>query len=227
MSPKVLNLCTTTEVEYDQAEYALITGSAIGKIGTGRPGEIGYMPGDPPTYDDAVSGPDTKGWIASMEEERKSLTDHDVSDCVYPPDDAQLIPSKFLFKWEYSQDGVAYRQKTRVVVQGFHEADTGADKAAPVASLEYVHLLVAHAAKYGFILNEVAVKTAFLHARIPPSEKAVYVISPKGFECTEEQAKQVCLSTEWVVLWFTTFLSRMVGHTACLSTGNRIRIQHC
>ena len=27
--PKVLNLCTTTEVEYDQAEYALITGIIV------------------------------------------------------------------------------------------------------------------------------------------------------------------------------------------------------
>ena len=72
-----------------------------------------------------------------------------------------------------------------MVVQGFHEADTGADKAAPVASsLESVHLLITHAAKYGFILKQVDIKTAFLHARIPPSEKEVYLIPPKGFECT-------------------------------------------
>ena len=125
----------------------------IGNIGTGRPGEIGYMPADPPTCDDAVNGPDAKGWIASMGEKRKSPTDHGVFDWVYPPDDAQLIPSKFLFKWKYNQEGVAFRQKTRLVVQGFHEADTGADKAAPVASLESVHLLIAHAVKYGFILK--------------------------------------------------------------------------
>ena len=68
MPPKVLNLCITTEVEYDQAEYALITGCVISNIGTERPGEIGYMPADPPTYNDAVSGPDAKGWIARMGE---------------------------------------------------------------------------------------------------------------------------------------------------------------
>ena len=34
------------------------------------------MLADPPTYDDALSGPDAKGWIASMGEERKSLIDH-------------------------------------------------------------------------------------------------------------------------------------------------------
>ena len=83
MPPKVLNLCTTTEVDYDQAQYVLTTGSVIGNIGTGRLGEIGYMPADRPTFDDAVSGPDAKGWIASMGEETNSLIDHDVFDWVY------------------------------------------------------------------------------------------------------------------------------------------------
>ena len=92
-------------------------------------------------------------------------------DWVYPPDDSQPTPPKFLFKWKYNQDGVAFRQKTRMVVQGFHEADTGEDKAAPVASLESVHLLIAHVAKYSFILKQVDIKTAFLHARVPPSER--------------------------------------------------------
>ena len=44
------------------------------------------------------------------------------------------------------------RQKSRVVVQGFHEADTGADLVAPVASQESVHLLIANAANKGIIL---------------------------------------------------------------------------
>ena len=61
-----------------QAEYALLTGSMMENIGTGAPGEIGYMPADPPNYDAAVSGLDALGWIASMGEERKPLIDHDV-----------------------------------------------------------------------------------------------------------------------------------------------------
>ena len=65
------------------------------------------------------------------------------------PTFAQLIPSRFLYKWKYNHDGVAFRHKTRVVVQGFHEVDIGADKAAPVATLEPVHLLIANAAQNG------------------------------------------------------------------------------
>ena len=75
-------------------------------------------------------------------------------------------------------------------MQGFHEADTGADKAAPVASQESVHLLVAHVAKHGLFLRQADIRTVFLHARVLPTAKAVYVIPPKGFECGSEQAKQ-------------------------------------
>ena len=104
----VLNLHTLTEETYDRKESALITGGEIGNIGTGRPGEVGYIPADPPTYDDAVSGPDAEGWIASMRDERQSLIDHDVFEWFDPPDDAQLLPSRFFYKWKYSQDGVAF-----------------------------------------------------------------------------------------------------------------------
>ena len=194
---QVLNLHTLTEETYDRTESALITGGEIGNIGTGRPGEVGYIPADPPTYDDAVSGPDAEGWIASMRDERQSLIDHGVFEWDDPPDDAQLLPSRFLYKWKYNQDGVAFRQKSRVVVQGFHEADTGADKAAPVASQEPVHMLVGHAAKHGLLLRQADFRTVFLHDRVPPTTKAVYVIPPKGFECASEQAKQVWRLKAW------------------------------
>lgn len=66
-------------------------------------------------------------------------------DWVDPPEGAQLLPTKFHHRWKYNQDNVPVRPKSRIVVQGFHEAGAGADKAAPVASMETVHLIVAHA----------------------------------------------------------------------------------
>ena len=127
------------------------------------------MPPEPITDDDAVSGVDAVGWRASMAEERRSLTEHDVFEWVDPPQGIQAIPSRFLYGWKYNQDGKPCRQKLRVVVQGFHEADTGAHKTAPVASQESVHLLIANAANNGLILRQVDVKTAFLQARMAVS----------------------------------------------------------
>lgn len=100
--------------------------------------------------------------------------------------------------WKYNQDGVAVRAKTRVVVQGFHEADTGVDKAAPVASMESVHLVLAVAAYNHLVLKPADIKTAFLHARIPEDAEPTYVIPPKGFPCSPDQANQVWLLKAWL-----------------------------
>ena len=138
----------TTDVE--EIAYALrpsrICTSYGRSIGDGKPGEVGYMPPEPITDDDAVSGVDAVGWRASMAEERRSLTEHDVFEWVDPPQGIQAILSRFLYRWKCSQEGKPYRQKSRVVMQGFHEADIGTDKAAPVASQESDHLLIANAA---------------------------------------------------------------------------------
>ncbi|CAB1100998.1 unnamed protein product [Ectocarpus sp. CCAP 1310/34] len=140
VAPQRLNLFTTEEDAYERIEHALVTGSDVGNIGSGRPGEVGYMSADPANYDEA----------------------------------------------------------TRVVVQGFHEADTGMDKAAPVASMESVHLVVSHVAYYGLVLKQAGIKTAFLISRIPEGAKPVYVIPPEGFRCTPEQAKQVWRLKAWL-----------------------------
>ena len=149
------------------------------------------MPPDPLTYNDAVSGVDAVSWGANTAEERRSLIEHDIFEWVDPPQSIQAIPSRFLYRWKYNQDGKPCRQKSRVVVQGFHEADTGADKAAPVAFQESVHLLIANAATNGPTLGQVDIKTAFLRARMERDDPDVYVIPPKGFECEEKPKDQV------------------------------------
>ena len=47
---------------YEQTEYALKTGQDVGSIGAGKPGEVGCVPPDLRTYDDAVSGVNAVGW---------------------------------------------------------------------------------------------------------------------------------------------------------------------
>ena len=84
-----------------------------------------------------------------MESEIKSLEEHDVFEWVDKPSDTQIqiIPSKFIFKWKFDKNRNPVRQKSRVVVQGFHENDSGADKAAPVAHIESVRMVLALTAK--------------------------------------------------------------------------------
>ncbi|CAB1114048.1 unnamed protein product [Ectocarpus sp. CCAP 1310/34] len=92
-----LNLFATEQVF--ETEYALVIGGEIGNLGQGMPGQLGYMPADLPNYRAAVNGSDAVGWMKSMEEENRSLLDHDVYEWVDSPRDAQIIPSKYIYKW--------------------------------------------------------------------------------------------------------------------------------
>ncbi|CAB1115713.1 unnamed protein product [Ectocarpus sp. CCAP 1310/34] len=90
-----------------ETEYALVIGAEIGNLGQGIPGQLGYMPADPPNYRAAVNGPDAVGWMKSMEEENRSLLDHDVYEWVDPRRDARIIPSKYIYEWKYNEAGIA------------------------------------------------------------------------------------------------------------------------
>ena len=151
------------------------------------------------TCDDAVSGVDAVHWRASMAEERTSVVEHDVFEWVDPSQGIQAIPLRFLYRWNYNQEQSPCRQRSRVAVQGFHEDDTGADKAAPVASQESAHLLNANVPNNRLILRQVKRKTAFLQARMERDDPDVHVIPPKGFECEEKQKDQV-----WRCLLYTS-----------------------
>ena len=214
MPRQVLNLHTTEEA-YERIEHSLLTGSELGNIWMGRPVEVGCMPSDPANYNEAVIGPDAERWKKSMRDEVQSLSDHDVFDWVDPPEGVNPIPNKFIHKWKYNQDGISIRPKSRVVVQGFYEADTGADKAAPVASMESVHLLIAIAAQHGLVLKQAEIKTAFLHARTPADAAPIYVIPPKGFECSSEQARQVWLLKAWLTVFVSPRRDGM-AHFMCI-----------
>lgn len=67
-----------------RTQSALIKGSDLGNVGTGRPGEVGYTPADPSTFDNAARGSDSAGWIARPGEESRLLTDHGVFGWVDP-----------------------------------------------------------------------------------------------------------------------------------------------
>ncbi len=94
-----------------------------------------------------------------------------------PPAGADVIPSSYLYN---KMGGELARPMSRVVVQGFYQADTGKDEAAHVASMESAHLLIAIAAQIVFGLKQADIKTAFLHARIPADEEPIYVFLRKG-----------------------------------------------
>ena len=78
-------------------------------------------------------------------------------------------------------DGNVEQYKARLVAQGFtqqYKADYD-DTFSPVVRMEFFRVLMALSVQYGFQLNHVDVKTAFLNGDL---EEEVYMKQPKGFE---------------------------------------------
>lgn len=96
-----------------------------------------------------------------MREESHSIIDHDVVEWVDVPEGEQFLPLKLWSRWKYDKDGhPEEKQKSRVVVQAFHQAKAGADKASLVASSEAARLFMALTTKPDWSFEVVDIKTA-------------------------------------------------------------------
>ncbi|CAM9303181.1 unnamed protein product, partial [Sphacelaria rigidula] len=168
------------ELSYERVEYAPVTGFINEK---GRYQDDFTRTGSN-NYSETASGDHNRGWIESIREDCRSLQAYDVFEWVDPPEDTYVkpIPSKFILRWKDDKEEEPIRQKSRIVVQGFFEVDTGREKTAPVAHLESVRLVIALAARDNLPLYQLDVKTAFLQARMGPDDPEVYLIPPQGFE---------------------------------------------
>ena len=87
-----------------------------------RYGEWVYVtnsPTEPGTVREVKASPDKAKWETTMENEMKSLKDHDVWDLVDLPEGKRIVGSKWVFKVKMAADGSVERHKARLVAQGF------------------------------------------------------------------------------------------------------------
>ncbi|GJY21720.1 retrovirus-related pol polyprotein from transposon TNT 1-94 [Tanacetum coccineum] len=91
-------------------------------------------------------------WIYSMQEELLKFNRLDVWELVPLLDNIKALTLKWLFKNKVDEENMVIRNKTRLVVRGYHKEE--------------------------FIVFQMDVKTAFLHGT---SKEDMYVCQPKGF----------------------------------------------
>jgi hypothetical protein len=92
-----------------------------------------------------------------------------------------VIGTKWIFRNKQDVDGVAMRNKARLVAQGYtqvEDLDFG-ETCAPVARLEAIRILLAYACAHDIKLYQMDMKSVFLNGYI---NELVYVEQPLGFE---------------------------------------------
>ncbi|GJW00990.1 retrovirus-related pol polyprotein from transposon TNT 1-94 [Tanacetum coccineum] len=132
---------------------------------------------EPINVKEAMTDP---GWIDLMQEELLQFNRLDVWELVPLPDNIKPLTLKWLFKNKLDEENMVIRNKTRLVVRGYHQEE-GIDfkeSFAPAARMEVIRIFLAYAAHKLFIIFQMDVKTVFLHGSL---KEDVYVCQPECF----------------------------------------------
>ncbi|KAM1485555.1 hypothetical protein TB1_036396 [Malus domestica] len=136
-----------------------------------------YCVVEPETYEEAEKD---KAWKKAMKEELEMIEKNDTWELVNRPSEKPVIGVKWVYKVKLNLDGSVQKNKARLVAKGYSQKP-GVDfneTFAPVARLDTIRTLIALAAKKGWKLHQLDVKSAFLNGVL---EEEVFVEQPQGF----------------------------------------------
>ncbi|WVZ25126.1 hypothetical protein V8G54_003670 [Vigna mungo] len=144
---------------------------------------------EPRSYKEALDSSDRHLWQGAMEEELEALKKNSTWRLVDLPKGKKVIGSKWIFKKkEATPGGEKARYKARLVAKGFTQIE-GVDYHeifAPVVKHCSVRVLMAIVAHCNLHLEQLDVRTAFLHDDL---EETIYMKQPDGFAVGD----RVCL----------------------------------
>nr|GEZ56080.1 putative reverse transcriptase, RNA-dependent DNA polymerase [Tanacetum cinerariifolium] len=122
---------------------------------------------EPKNVKEAMTDP---AWIESMQEELLQFKRLDVWVLVLAPDNITPLTLKWLFKNKHDEQKTVIRNKSRLVMRGYHQGE-GIDfkeSFAPIAKMEAIRIFLAYAAHKSFTVFQMDVKTTFLHESCVP-----------------------------------------------------------
>jgi hypothetical protein len=142
---------------------------------------------DPQVFEEAQGKPE---WDAPMKDEYDSLMKNQTWELTPLPEGKNLIGCKWIYRTKFTSDGAIEKHKARLVAKGFSQKE-GIDYTetfAPVAKMTTIRIVVSLAAKFGWEIHQMDVKSAFLHGDLL---EEIYMKQPPGF-IKVGQEKCVC-----------------------------------
>ncbi|KAJ4723712.1 Retrovirus-related Pol polyprotein from transposon TNT 1-94 [Melia azedarach] len=137
---------------------------------------------EPSTYKETVTCTESTQWLAAIGDEMESLHKNQTWELTKRPRDRKIVTCKWVYKkkeGETSVEGIKY--KVRVVARGFTQRE-GVDYNEiflPVVRHTSIRVLLAIVAHQDLELEQLDVKTAFLHREL---EEEIYMTQPDGFQ---------------------------------------------
>ncbi|KAG8492474.1 hypothetical protein CXB51_009570 [Gossypium anomalum] len=164
---------------------------------------------EPSNYSETVSCEDSKKWMFAMQEEMESLHKNRTWDLV------KLLKVKRKKEWTPGVEEPRY--KARLVAKGYSQIPgvDFTDVFSPVVKHSSIRALLGIVAMHDLELEQLDVKTAFLHGEL---EKDIYMQQPEGFIVSEKE-DYVCLLRKSLNglkqsprQWYKRFDSFMTSH---------------
>ena len=142
---------------------------------------------EPSNYAEAITSADCKSWMTAMQEEMQSLEKNCTWELVNLPKEKKIVRCKWIFK---RKEGISptekARYKARLVAKGYSQIQ-GIDfngVFSPVVNHSSIRALLSIVAMRDSKLEQLDVKTAFLHGKL---EEDIYMDQPEGFVIPEKE----------------------------------------
>ncbi|KAD4889452.1 hypothetical protein E3N88_21525 [Mikania micrantha] len=145
--------------------------------------------GEPDCYTEAVSVKDSFQWEIAMKEETKSLEKNRTWVLTKLPFGKKALQNKWVYRIKDESDG-SKRYKARLMVKGFQQKE-GVDYNeifSPVVKMTTIRLVLSIVASENLHLEQLDVKTAFLHGDL---DEDIYMVQPEGFQISGKE-NMVC-----------------------------------
>ena len=145
---------------------------------------------EPSTLAAAKKSPDWPAWEKVIQEELDTLKAAGTWETVIPPEGANLVGSKWVFKAKKDAAGVVVRYKARLVAQGFSQVPgvDYFDTFAPVARLASIRTVLAIAAAENLEIHQIDIKGAYLNGELTDDE-IVYMKQPPGYPVSSNSSE--------------------------------------
>ncbi|KAG8483166.1 hypothetical protein CXB51_022143 [Gossypium anomalum] len=173
---------------------------------------------EPSNYSEAISCEDSEKWMFAMQEEMESLHKNKTWDLVKLPKGKKTVRCKWMFKKKEGTPGVEEpKYKARLVAKGYSQVPgvDFTDVFSPVVKHSSIRALLGIVAMHDLELEQLDVKTAFLHGEL---EEDIYMQQPEGFTVSEKE-DYVCLLKKSLYglkqsprQWYKRFDSFMTSH---------------